>query len=73
MKIYIKHKDQSFRQNNTETTFRDCSATFLQVSSHSTVSTHSWCVVCIHLTNQNVQEESVFEPQLTSTTGASWF
>ena len=72
MKIYMKHKDQNCRQKNTETTFRDCSA-ILQVSSHSTVGTHSWCVVCIHLTNQNVQGELVFEPQLTSTTGASWF
>ena len=26
MKIYIRHKDQNCRQENTETTFRDCSA-----------------------------------------------
>ena len=66
----MKHKDQNCRQKNTETTFRDCSA-ILQVSSNGTVGTHS--VICIHLINKNVQGELVFEPQLTSTTGASWF
>ena len=73
MKIYIMHKDHNCREKNTEATFRDCSA-ILQVSSHSTVDTDSsWCVLCIHLINQNVQGELVFESQLTSTIEASCF